>query len=636
MVDKQVRVRLVMDGGRVVEAQLEGIGTKGKAAFTDLDRASGQMRGNLQNASYQVQDFFVQVASGTDPVRALSQQLPQLLGSLGLFGVLAGTAVAALIPLGGHLLGIGEDSATAEEAIRSLAESTNALNDIAGANLEKLRDKYGEVNAEIVVMLARRLQVERDLAAKSARDAVSAVAAEFEGLQSNIAAYQGFKQSLDDAVANPALLANSNETVWLMTESMAALEEEIGLTYEQMLLLQGAIDAYRGAETMDAQAASAANLLAILEQLGLSAEPFYVSLLAAEEELRATEKAAADAHATVLDLAGSAPGLGWMSDAMASVGGLIGRLMTAVGLRNALAGGGAAASGDGPAFENRGRSGASSGVSLQEVMTIDDYINAGGGGRRGGGGGGGGGGQKAENDLMREAQKLYEQTRTDAEKYTEEVARLDEMLKAGVIDQDLYNRGLERAAEKFGEASGAAAFFKEMNIDIKETLIDVAMEGGDALDGLIEKLKRAAFEAMLFGTGPIADLFGLSDGGIFGDGFTGIFAGGKAAGGDVVRGKAYRVGETGPEVFVPATDGTIFPVDPMSGGKIESGMSASRGIGGGGTSRLMVELGEGLIGRILSKAADQTVEIVERAITANNRHAVPSLARGAAKNPRRV
>jgi len=49
----------------------------------------------VQNASYQFSDLAVQIQGGVDPMRALSQQLPQLLGGLGMVG--AGLAFAAAI-----------------------------------------------------------------------------------------------------------------------------------------------------------------------------------------------------------------------------------------------------------------------------------------------------------------------------------------------------------------------------------------------------------------------------------------------------------------------------------------------------------------------------------------------------------
>lgn len=63
-------------------------------------RAMNGVNYAVTNASFQVQDFIVQVASGTDAMRALAQQAPQLLGALGfagklaMFGSIAGTVVA--------------------------------------------------------------------------------------------------------------------------------------------------------------------------------------------------------------------------------------------------------------------------------------------------------------------------------------------------------------------------------------------------------------------------------------------------------------------------------------------------------------------------------------------------------------
>jgi len=48
------------------------------------------VRGAVQNASYQVTDFFVQISSGTSATRALTQQLPQLLGGFGAVGAAMG------------------------------------------------------------------------------------------------------------------------------------------------------------------------------------------------------------------------------------------------------------------------------------------------------------------------------------------------------------------------------------------------------------------------------------------------------------------------------------------------------------------------------------------------------------------
>lgn len=52
--------------------------------------------GGIRNASYQVTDFLVQVQGGTSAIRALSQQLPQMLAGFGMIGVVAGLATTAI------------------------------------------------------------------------------------------------------------------------------------------------------------------------------------------------------------------------------------------------------------------------------------------------------------------------------------------------------------------------------------------------------------------------------------------------------------------------------------------------------------------------------------------------------------
>lgn len=77
------------------------------AAQATTSGSSNQLTSAVTNASFQIQDFAVQVASGQAATMALAQQLPQLLGAFGmagkiaLFGSILGTLVAvsaAVIP----------------------------------------------------------------------------------------------------------------------------------------------------------------------------------------------------------------------------------------------------------------------------------------------------------------------------------------------------------------------------------------------------------------------------------------------------------------------------------------------------------------------------------------------------------
>lgn len=65
---------------------------------------SNRFASTIQNLSFQVQDFAVQVASGTSVTRAFGQQAPQLLSGFGVLGAVLGTVVAIAVPLAGHFL----------------------------------------------------------------------------------------------------------------------------------------------------------------------------------------------------------------------------------------------------------------------------------------------------------------------------------------------------------------------------------------------------------------------------------------------------------------------------------------------------------------------------------------------------
>jgi hypothetical protein len=62
-------------------------------------RGSSAFGRGIQNASYQVGDFAVQVGAGTAASMALGQQLPQLLGGFGILGALLGAVAAISVPL---------------------------------------------------------------------------------------------------------------------------------------------------------------------------------------------------------------------------------------------------------------------------------------------------------------------------------------------------------------------------------------------------------------------------------------------------------------------------------------------------------------------------------------------------------
>ncbi|MEZ5537645.1 MAG: tape measure protein [Thiolinea sp.] len=84
------------------------------------------------------------------------------------------------------------------------------------------------------------------------------------------------------------------------------------------------------------------------------------------------------------------------------------------------------------------------------------------------------------NQLLSDAESLYESTRTDAEKYAAEIADLDKLQKAGVITQDTYNRALKDAQESYTVAGKAAAAYKKEQDDLNDKIkvLEAGLYGG--------------------------------------------------------------------------------------------------------------------------------------------------------------
>lgn len=145
-------------------------------------------------------------------------------------------------------------------------------------------------------------------------------------------------------------------------------------------------------------------------------------------------------------------------------------------------------------------------------------------------------------DEMREAQAVYEATRTAAEEYAMEIEGLNALLEGGFISQDTFNRAVEQADEKLRDAAEASNFFKET---AGNAFIDLAMGASTFEQAMVQvasSIAEAAFQAALFGQGPMAGLFGGSGGGLF------SLIPGFAKGTDSAPGGLAMVGEDGPEI----------------------------------------------------------------------------------------
>jgi Ca2+-binding EF-hand superfamily protein len=96
-----------------------------------------------QNAGYQVGDFATQVASGQSALVAAAQQLPQLLGSFGMVGAIAGAGVA-LAAVAIKMAGVTSAAEKAEASTKRYEAALDAL----GPTLKEEQDRLDELIAK--------------------------------------------------------------------------------------------------------------------------------------------------------------------------------------------------------------------------------------------------------------------------------------------------------------------------------------------------------------------------------------------------------------------------------------------------------------------------------------------------------
>ena len=188
--------------------------------------------------------------------------------------------------------------------------------------------------------------------------------------------------------------------------------------------------------------------------------------------------------------------------------------------------------------------------------------------------------QTAEYDAqVAETRKLYEETRTPAENYITNVQHLSELLQAGAVDQDTFNRAIAQSAEKFEAAQKKAEpaldqiseYSKQAARNLQDSfsqalgnvfgggLENAAKSFTKFLAQLAQQAAASAILKALFGSSGSSTPGLFSSGGaenVFGSIFSGL---GFASGGVPPRGKLSVVGEKGPELLLGDGVSRVLP-----------------------------------------------------------------------------
>ncbi|MCF6371046.1 hypothetical protein [Rhizobium halophilum] len=497
--------------GRVVKANVNMARSTEQVGRQSIF-ASQQMR----MTSMQLSQVAQQASVTGNWLQAIAIQLPDLALGFGPIGIAAGAAAGAVLMMVPAFTNASGEADALEKAMKGLQTATEGYADaVENASLSAidLIDRFGsqaEAAGRVYEALRKIKELEFASAMREARDAISDT---FSGLQDSM-------ERFDVATT----MFGNPEAITAVRTEVQYLENEFGLTLIQATRINDALNDLAAANSPEQLAASAMALgdeLARATEEGARLSPellavqkdAYEASLSAAEFARLTGAAIEPANALAVAVSGVA---NEYARAAAFAAALTGRYPS----RGSY--GGVERSADGP-IQNGG-------FMLPEVGPTPEgrgtpelsgfpWESIGRSGRRRGGGAGRAGGAKKISDEAREAKRIFEETRTEAEKYAQELEDLNELHNMSYLDADTYARAVKKIGDEYNETSKAGEFFNDIAEDFKEGILDAILEGeklDDVFKNLAKSIARAALEAALFGSGPFAAGGGKGGGGLGG------------------------------------------------------------------------------------------------------------------------
>lgn len=290
--------------------------TAGMSAGVKNVGTSAQRIGpQIQNASYQIGDFAVQIASGQAASMALAQQLPQLLGGFGMLGAVMGAVVAVSAALAPVFMGAAKDAALFEDQLENLRDAVSdytASVQAAGQPTSDLIEKYGRVAAEAQRALDLMREVDYRKALESAQGMATDLANMFGGLSHSLSDHSGSMTQFQRAVQY--------------------IQRDLGLAQGEAVKFANALAEIGRAKTPQEYVSALDNALSTMEQItvsGADQQAMYNQIVAAIGEAQvemtgivgATDQASGATWGWVDAMASVRSELGAIASAIASMGG---------------------------------------------------------------------------------------------------------------------------------------------------------------------------------------------------------------------------------------------------------------------------------------------------------------------------
>ena len=229
---------------------------------------------------------------------------------------------------------------------------------------------------------------------------------------------------------------------------------------------------------------------------------------------------------------------------------------------------------------------------------------------------------KSEEEARRSKEKLadagrrvFEETRSPAEKLNMEMARLNDLLDQGAIDWDTYSRAVFKAQDDFDEVGKKG---KDTMDDLKsaiegwgrqatDTFVDFAFTGKasfkDLVNSILQDIARMVIQKTIMAPlmSSIGGMFGFANGGIMTD--SGPVPLNAYANGGIANSPQVALFGEGrmPEAYVPLPDGRTIPVTMNGGSAGETTVVVNVNVESGQT-QVQSDQGAGDLGRLIAGA----------------------------------
>ncbi|EPO9638488.1 tail protein (tape measure) [Klebsiella pneumoniae] len=211
-IEIEADVAKLLTGQQQANKALDNIGDnaqKTSGQFKKLDTQlnatskvmSSGLKGSVQQAGYQIQDFIVQVQGGQSALVAFSQQGSQLAGAFGPGGAIVGALIALGTVVAGTLISSLNGGKSAMDALKDAAERMNDVISVSSQGIAALSDKYANlarVNATAATLLRNQAAIEYNQAISKIPKAIGDAADSFLSFGDKaISAFGGGYASID-------------------------------------------------------------------------------------------------------------------------------------------------------------------------------------------------------------------------------------------------------------------------------------------------------------------------------------------------------------------------------------------------------------------------------------------------------